>query len=146
VKLGGERTFAAPRDAVWRALTRPEALARTVPGVESFEVRDDDHWTAHVKIPLGLVRPRLTVEFELVERREPELARLQAHGRGHGGGLRMETSFELAERGEDETEMRWHADIKLEGPGSSVGERFLRPLVEREVRRVFASLEEQVQV
>lgn len=144
MKLGGERTFAAPRDAVWRALTRPEALARTVPGVERFELRDDDHWTAYVRIPLGLLRPRLTVEFELVERREPELARLQARGRGPGGRLRMETSFELAARGDDETEMHWQAEISLSGPGGSVGERLLRPLVEHEVRRVLSSLEEQV--
>jgi len=29
-------------------------MAQTMPGVEGFEVHDETHWTANVKIPLGL--------------------------------------------------------------------------------------------
>ena len=56
MKVAGERGFEAPREAVWRVLNDPAAMAATMPGVESFDVQDDRHWRANVKIPLGLVR------------------------------------------------------------------------------------------
>src|SRR6185312_9205496 len=54
VIVSGERTFNAPRDAVWKVLNDPASMAKTMPGVESFDVHDDLRWTANVKIPLGL--------------------------------------------------------------------------------------------
>ena len=54
MNVSGERTFAAPRDAVWKVLNDPASMAKTMPGVESFDVHDDKRWTANVKIPLGL--------------------------------------------------------------------------------------------
>ena len=35
-------------------LNAPESMAKLMPGVESFDVQDDTHWRANVKIPLGL--------------------------------------------------------------------------------------------
>lgn len=144
MRLSGERTFAAPREVVWSVLTRPEALARTLPGVEQFEIHDDEHWTARVRIPLGLVKLRLTVEFELTERHEPELARLHAHGRGAGGSLQLETSFELSAPAEAETRMRWQAEVALAGPAGSVGTRLLRPLLDHQVRRAMNTLDAEI--
>ena len=46
-----------------------------MPGVEGFEVQDDRHWRAKVKIPLGLGGLRMTIDFEKLEEREPEFAR-----------------------------------------------------------------------
>lgn len=143
MKVAGETTFDAPRDTVWRVLIRPESMAGTLPGVERFDVHDEDRWTAAVKIRLGLVSVRMPLEVELVERREPEFARLEARGRGVGGSLAMDTCFELRSAG-SRTEMRWEADVTLSGPGGAVGERLLRPLVDRQVRKVMDSLEGEV--
>ena len=54
MNVSGERTFDAPRDAVWKVLNDPASRAKTMPGVESFDVHDEKRWTANVKIPLGL--------------------------------------------------------------------------------------------
>jgi carbon monoxide dehydrogenase subunit G len=78
VKLTGERSFAAPRRTVWGVLNDPAAMAKTMPGVESFDVQDDKHWTANVKIPLGLGGLRMKINFEKTEEREPEHAALVA--------------------------------------------------------------------
>ena len=56
MRVAGERAFAAPREAVWRVLNDPASMAAMMPGVESFDVQDDRHWKANVKIPLGLGR------------------------------------------------------------------------------------------
>ena len=42
-----------------------------MPGVESFEVHDEKHWTAQVKVPLGLGGLKMTMNFEKLEEREP---------------------------------------------------------------------------
>ena len=55
-----ERTFAAPRETVWEVLNDPAQMAKLMPGVESFDVEDDKHWRANVKIPLGLGSLRMT--------------------------------------------------------------------------------------
>ena len=78
MKLEGEKRFEAPRETVWQVVSSPESMAATMPGVEGFEVHDDRHWTANVKIPLGLGGLRMKVNFEKLEERAPEYAELAA--------------------------------------------------------------------
>ena len=144
MKVEGTRTFAAPRETVWEVLSDPERMAKAMPGVESFDVQDDAHWRANVKIPLGLGGLRMSIDFEKTEERRPEFARLAAKGNGVGAMMDMETAFHLAEAGEG-TEMRWEADVKIAGPVGSMGQRVLQPIVNQQVGAVLAALDEQVQ-
>jgi carbon monoxide dehydrogenase subunit G len=145
VNVAGERTFAAPRGTVWRVMNDPEAMARTMPGVQSFDVHDDRHWTANVKIPLGLGGLKMTVDMEKVEEREPEFAKMAIKGNGVGAIMNMETSFTLSEAGEGGTAMAWSADVKLLGPVGSMGQRVLQPIVNQQVQHVLTALDTQVQ-
>ena len=54
MNVSGERSFDAPRQVVWDVLNDPSQMANLMPGVESFDVQDDAHWSAKVKVPLGL--------------------------------------------------------------------------------------------
>jgi carbon monoxide dehydrogenase subunit G len=144
VNVSGEREFTAPRDAVWRVLNDPAAMARTMPGVESFDVHDDKRWTANVKIPLGLGGLKMKVDMEKVDEREPEHAALQIKGNGVGAMLSMTTSFDLAENGGG-TLMKWAADVKIAGPVGSMGQRVLQPIVNQQVQHVLAALDREVQ-
>jgi carbon monoxide dehydrogenase subunit G len=143
MKLEGERTFAAPRAVVWRVLNDPASMAQTMPGVESFDVQDDRHWKANVKIPLGLGVLPLSIGFEKTEERPIAYARLRAKGTGVGAILSMETGFHLSEGGGG-TQMRWEADVHVAGPVGSMGQRVLQPIVNQQVQHVLAALDEQV--
>jgi carbon monoxide dehydrogenase subunit G len=143
MKLEGEREFRAPRTVVWEVLNDPTRLARAMPGVESFDVQDASHWRANVRVPLGLGGLRMSIDFEKTEEREPELARLRAKGNGVGALMNMETAFHLDEDGNG-TRMRWEADVRLLGPIASMGDRVLRPVVDRQVADVLEALERQV--
>jgi carbon monoxide dehydrogenase subunit G len=145
VNVSGEREFTAPRDAVWRVLNDPESMARTMPGVESFDVHDDKRWTANVKIPLGLGGLSMKVDMEKVEEREPEFAKLAIRGQGVGAMMRMDTSFELGEAPEGGTKMDWSADVHIAGPVGSMGQRVLQPIVNQQVQHVLTALDAQVQ-
>jgi uncharacterized protein len=144
VNVSGDRTFAAPRDAVWRVLNDPTAMAKTMPGVESFDVHDDRKWTANVKIPLGLGGLRMKVDMEKVAEREPEHAELRIKGHGVGAMLSMDTSFDLAEI-DGGTAMSWTAAVKIAGPVGSMGQRVLQPIVNQQVTHVLTALDREVQ-
>ena len=144
MKVSGEREFQAPRNTVWQVLNDPAQMAKTMPGVESFDVQDDKHWRAHVKIPLGLGGLRMSIDFEKTEEREPQFAKLRAKGNGVGAVMNMDTSFELSEAGEA-THMKWEADVHLLGPVASMGQRVLQPIVNQQVAQVLGALEKQVQ-
>src|SRR5436309_12429368 len=99
MKVEGEKQFDAPRGTVWQVLNDPARMAKTMPGVESFDVKDDRHWTANVKIPLGLGALRMSVLMEKTDEREPEFAKMAIKGDGVGAIMNMETSFHLSDAG-----------------------------------------------
>jgi len=145
MNVSGERRFDAPRSTVWQVLNDPASMARTMPGVESFEIADDRHWRAHVKIPLGLGGLRMSVSFEKIEEREPEFAKLHAKGDGVGAIMNMDTTFHLSDADGGGTSMRWEADVRIAGPVGSMGQRVLQPIVNQHVNFVLTALDAQVQ-
>jgi hypothetical protein len=145
VNVSGEKIFDAPRATVWRVLNDPASMAKTMPGVESFDVHDDRRWTANVKIPLGLGGLKMKVDMEKLEEREPEFAKLAVKGHGVGAMMNMETSFTLGDAAEGGTSMAWSADVKIAGPVGSMGQRVLQPIVNQQVQHVLAALDAQIQ-
>ncbi|HSP72825.1 MAG TPA: SRPBCC domain-containing protein [Gaiellaceae bacterium] len=143
MKVEGTRSFAAPRQVVWDVLNSPEKMAELMPGVQSFEIADDRHWSAKVKIPLGLGGLAMSIDFEKVEERPIEYASLNAKGNGVGAILSMQTRFELAEDS-GATTMSWAADVSIAGPVGSMGQRVLQPIVNQQVGNVLNALEKQV--
>jgi carbon monoxide dehydrogenase subunit G len=143
VKVAGEREFSAPLRTVWTVLNDPGSMAATMPGIESFDVKDDRHWRANVKIPLGLGGLKMSVDFTKLEEREPEFAKLQAKGNGVGAIMNMETQFHLSEAAGG-THMRWEANVNIGGPVGSMGQRVLQPIVNQQVTSVLNALEKQV--
>jgi uncharacterized protein len=144
MRVAGERTFEAPRAAVWHVLNDPASMAATMPGVESFDVQDERRWRANVKIPLGLGTLGMTMNMEKTEEREPEFARLAIKGNGVGAILSMTTAFNLSEEGGG-TKMDWEADVRIAGPVGSMGQRVLQPIVNQQVQHVLTALDDQVQ-
>ncbi len=144
MKVTGERAFDAPIATVWEVLNDPSRMAKTMPGVESFDIQDDRHWRAHVKIPLGLGGLRMSIDFEKTEEREPEFAKLHAKGNGVGAIMNMDTSFHLSDQGNG-TNMQWEAEVHILGPVASMGQRVLQPIVNQQVSQVLGALEGQVQ-
>ena len=145
MKVSGEREFDAPRATVWRVLNDPNEMAKLMPGVESFDVQDDRHWQAKVKVPLGLGGLRMSIDFEKIEERDLEFAKLHAKGNGVGAIMNMDTSFSLSDGANGGTHMKWEADVHILGPVASMGQRVLQPIVNQQVGQVLGALEKQVE-
>jgi len=145
VKVDGVREFDAPAQVVWDVLNDPAQMAKLMPGVESFDVQDDRHWTAAVKVPLGMGTLALKFAFEKTEQRPIEFAKLNAKGQGVGAIVAMETAFHLTPDGE-RTSMKWEADVRVAGPIGSMGQRVFQPIVNQQVGNVLDALEKVVEV
>ena len=143
MNVEGTKDFDAPVELVWEVLMDPERMAKLLPGVESFEVHDADHWSAAVKVPLGMGGLKLRFAFEQLEKRPTEYAKLSAKGQGVGAIVNMQTEFHLAPEG-SRTTMRWVADVRVAGPIGSMGQRVFQPIVNQQVGNVLNALEEQV--
>jgi carbon monoxide dehydrogenase subunit G len=143
VKVEGTREFDAPPQIVWDVLMDPERMAALMPGVESFEVQDADHWSANVKVPLGVGGLRLKFQFEQMEKRPIDYAKLSAKGQGVGAVVNMQTEFHLTPDG-DRTSMRWEADVRIAGPIGSMGQRVFQPIVSQQVTNVLDALDAQI--
>ena len=143
MKVEGTKEFDAPAQLVWDVLNDPSKMAKLLPGVESFEILDDRHWNAAVKIPLGMGGLKLNFKFEKLEERPIEYAKLSSKGQGVGAIVAMETEFNLEANGE-KTHMVWTADVRVAGPIGSMGQRVFQPIVNQQVGNVLDALEAQV--
>jgi hypothetical protein len=145
MNVDGERVFAAPRATVWQVLNDPASMAKTMPGVESFDVQDDRHWTAQVKVPLGLGGLKMKIAMEKTEERELEFAAMKMKGQGVGAMMNMQTTFELSDASDGGTKMIWGAEVHIAGPVGSMGQRVLQPIINQQVQGVLGALDVQVQ-
>jgi carbon monoxide dehydrogenase subunit G len=141
--VDGERSFAVRRELVWNVLNDPAKMAELMPGVQSFEVKDDKHWQAKVKVPLGLGGLAMTIDFEKTDERPGEYSSLHAKGNGVGAMLNMQTSFTLSDA-DGGTNMQWSADVRIAGPVGAMGQRVLQPIVKQQVGHVLSALDKQV--
>jgi carbon monoxide dehydrogenase subunit G len=144
MKVEGTKEFDASRERVWAIISDPAGMAGLMPGVDDFEVIDDTHWRAKVKVPLGLGGIKMAMEFEQLEERSLEFASMRGKGKGMGAMLDMTTSFTLSGEG-DHTHMAWEADVSLAGVLASMGQRVLQPMINQQVEGIMTALEKQLE-
>jgi carbon monoxide dehydrogenase subunit G len=138
VRIEGERRFDAPPDAVYRALTDPDAMAAAFSSIERIEAASDE-WTVIARPPFpGAFRLRFSVRLE--DLRESEHARLRAWGKSLGGRISIDSSFDLAGEG-DGTLMRWDAEIDAAGIFVGLGSQALGPVAKTQADRALDRLE-----
>ena len=145
MKLEGTKEFDAPRAVVWSVINDPSKMAKTMPGVESFEIADDTHWQREGR---GAARPRGHEDVDRFHEARGaaalESASLNAKGTGVGALMNMTTSFTLSGEGET-TSMAWEVDVKIAGPVGSMGQRVLQPIINQQVGNVLTALDAEVQ-
>lgn len=144
MKVEGVKELDASQQTVWEVLMDPTRISKLLPGVESLEIQDDKHWSASVKVPLGMGGLKLRFKFEQVETRPIEYAKLNAKGTGVGAIVAMDTEFNLEPLEGNRTKMNWVADVHVAGPIGSMGQRVFQPIVNQQVSNVLGALEEQV--
>lgn len=129
--------------ALWKFLDQPEAVARCMPGVESVDVRDDDHIIVTATQGIGPLHATFDAAVTVLERVPGELIRFRATGRsvrGASGNIRAENSVRLVPDGEGTT-VHIYGDVVLAGALGGVGQKVVAKQAGRVTAQFAANLE-----
>ena len=123
--ISGEYRLGLPRSQVWEALLDPDTLRRCIPGCESLERIESDHYQARVKTVIGPVRATFDTELRIRDASPPERYRLEGEGKGGAVGFgRGHADVTLEEDG-DHTILRYTAAFQVGGRLAQIGSRLV---------------------
>lgn len=144
MRFSGTERIPASRERVWQFLTNPDAVAQCVPDVDGLEVVDPSRFKATVKAGIGPVRGKFGFDVTWKELTEPSRARMAAQGKSGGNAVTIDSTMDLSEAGDDETDLAWSADVVVHGMIASVGARLLDGFAKKQTEQFFRCIREQV--
>ena len=113
--LEGTFLLKRPRAQVWEFISKPEEIAKCLPGLESFEVKDSKTFAVTVKVGIAFVSGSFRFDFTLLDQRPPSHSRFEAVGKGAGVSVRLTASMDLNDVDAGTTELAWKSDAELGG-------------------------------
>jgi hypothetical protein len=87
MELTGEQFLPLSRERVWAALNDPEILRASVPGCESLERVEDNHFKVVMAAAVGPIKARFNGKLTLTDLRAPESYSLTFEGSGGAAGF-----------------------------------------------------------
>ena len=126
MKLEGEVTIQADRQAVWDFLTDAEAISLCAPGLESMKIIEPDkQFEAVAAVGFGTVKVRFVTNVKWVELDPPNMAKMNAHGTAPGSAADVEGEMRLEDIPEGGTRMSWSAEVVVSGTLASLASRMM---------------------
>lgn len=144
MRFSGTERIPAAREQVWGFLTDPQAVAQCVPDVESLDVVDPSRFKAQVKAGIGPVRGKFGFDVAWKELTEPSRARMSAQGKSGGSAVTVDSTMDLSEVGDGETNLAWSADVVAHGLIASVGARLLDGFAKKQTETFFGCIRERM--
>jgi carbon monoxide dehydrogenase subunit G len=144
MRFSGTERIPAAREQVWGFLTDPQAVAQCVPDVESLDVVDPSRFKAQVKAGIGPVRGKFGFDVAWKELTEPSRARMSAQGKSGGSAVTIDSTMDLSEVGDGETNLAWSADVVAHGLIASVGARLLDGFAKKQTETFFGCIRERM--
>ena len=126
MKLEGEVTIQADRQAVWDFLTDAEAISQCAPGLESMKIIEPDkQFEAVAAVGFGTVKVRFVTNVKWVELDPPNVAKMTAHGTAPGSAADVEGEMRLEDIPEGGTRISWSAEVVVSGTLASLASRMM---------------------
>lgn len=127
MNISGEITVAAPREAVFKALSDAPFFASCIEGVSDLKAIDATHYTAILETRVAYLRFKFKADVEITELSPPEKIEAKVEGRPLGivGRLVATATTQLAESGE-KTVIQYSIDATLTGKLGSMGQPVLK--------------------
>lgn len=144
LELKGEQAFATERPALWALLNDPEVLKKCIPGCNAVERIEGDRYRMGLKVQVANVSGEYMGEVEIQDRSEPTHYVLLVGGEGSIGFMKGRGSFDLEERAEGGTTLRYAGTAEVGGVVAGVGQRVLIGVARFLVGRFFKALEQQI--
>ena len=127
MNITGEITVAAPREAVFKALSDAPFFASCIEGVQDFKKIDATHYDAVLETRIAYMRFKFKVAVEMTKAISPEEIEAKVEGTPLGvvGRLTATATTRLADLG-GQTLIRYAIDATLTGKLGSMGQPVLK--------------------
>jgi uncharacterized protein len=144
VNLDGSAVLHGSPDDVWRALTDPAVLARTIPGCLALERVGEDSYRMDVSVGVGAVKGTYAGEVHLTDQERPKSYVMHASGAGAPGQVRATVTIELVPDGDSATVLTYSADAVVGGPVAGVGQRMITGVAKRMAAQFFTAVDAEL--
>ncbi len=145
MKMTGEFSIAAPREAVWQALNDPEVLKHCIPGCDEMVKRSDTEFDAKVTMKVGPVRTRFTGQVTLSDIDPPNGYKITGEGKGGAAGFARGGAEITLEARDGGTLLRYTVTAAVGGKLAQMGSRLVDGVAHKMAERFFARFTEQLQ-
>jgi carbon monoxide dehydrogenase subunit G len=138
----------APIQKVWEFMLDPQKIGPCIPGCDKIEVRGKDAYesTITIKLPIFSITARSTTT--ITETTPPQHLKSVTEGQYDlgGGTFHQETVVDLEEISDNEVEVSYSTETKLEGGLAGFGEKIMKDVAkalgEQFARNIQTKLEE----
>jgi carbon monoxide dehydrogenase subunit G len=126
MKMSGEQTLNAPREAVWAALNDPEVLKESIPGCDSLTRTEDGGFEAVVQAKVGPVKAKFKGKVTLTDIDPPNGYRISGEGTGGAAGFaKGGATIKLTEPAPGQTLLSYDVDASVGGKLAQIGQRLV---------------------
>ena len=127
MKLAGDLTIRAPRQAVFDALRDARLFAACVDGVRDLQEIDATHYRAVMETRVAYIKFKFDVAVEVTRVEQPALIAAKIEGTPHGiVGRLSATSFTTLSEQDGTTRVQYEIEAALTGKLGSLGQPVIR--------------------
>ena len=146
MELSGSHTFSAPQQIVWRVLTDPDTLRRTLPGCQKFDPQPDGGYAVTLTIGIAVIKGSYAGSVYMLNERPPDSYTLKLSARGAVGFVAGQGDFILSPDAEDgqKTHLKYTGQAQVGGRVAAVGQRLLHAGANLVIGQFFKALDKEV--
>ena len=144
MELSGKHTFDAPQSSVWKVLTDPETLKRTLPGCQKFEPQGDGRYAVTLTIGIAAIKGTYTGTVQLLNEKPPDTYSLKMSAKGGVGFVDGQGDFVLNPDGDSKTLLTYTGQAQVGGKVAGLGQRVLHAGANLVIGQFFRALDKEV--
>ena len=145
MKMSGEYTLNAGREAVWQALNDPEVLKQCIPGCESIEMTGENEMEAVAVAKVGPVKAKFKGKVQLSDLDPPNSYTISGEGSGGAAGFaKGGAQVKLADADGGGTVLSYDVDATVGGKLAQIGQRLVDGAAKKMADQFFEAFAEAV--
>lgn len=125
-----EETFTvkAPIQRVWDFMFDPKTMGPCVPGFVSADEVEKGVFDVVNKVKVGIISLKMRSRMQIVEEEAPRHMKAVGDGKDSlkAGSFHQESTVDLKDLGEGETEVRYSMNVRVVGKLATFGEKIMR--------------------
>jgi carbon monoxide dehydrogenase subunit G len=141
----GTQRIQAPIEKVWQTLLDPAQLGPCMPGFQSLEVVDAQHFKAKVGVGIAAIKANFTLDVAMKDLEPPRRATATAHGVAPISAVDVTSSIALEEPAPGRTQLTWSADVVVSGTLAGLGARLMQSTAQKMTGQFFTCLSKKLE-